>query len=144
MVRPIRQVRRIRQAHRKQAHYRQAQGRRAHHKFSAATAHRVPTDLRNALTSAPVARKAWDDITPLARNEWVCWVMSVKKPETRSEHIKRAVEELKNGKRRPCCWAGCSHRSKYRSPAGQDRRVLTIVRLPARMYHSVRAGARRK
>ncbi|MBA3757324.1 YdeI/OmpD-associated family protein [Candidatus Saccharibacteria bacterium] len=74
--------------------------------------HKVPSDLRKALTSAPAVRVAWEDITPLARNEWICWVVSVKKSETRSEHVKRTVEELLAGKRRPCCWAGCLHRFK--------------------------------
>ncbi|MGD9202195.1 MAG: YdeI/OmpD-associated family protein [Chitinispirillia bacterium] len=53
----------------------------------------------------------WEDITPLARNEWICWVESTKKFETRKKRIKRVVEELKEGKRRPCCWPGCSHRN---------------------------------
>lgn len=53
---------------------------------------------------------AWEDITPLARNEWICWVESVKSEETRLDHIRRAREELIEGKRRPCCWAGCPHR----------------------------------
>jgi len=74
------------------------------------TVHRVPADLRIALTSAPNALAAWEDITPLARNEWICWVESVKKQETRRKHIERAVVELIQGKRRPCCWAGCIHR----------------------------------
>ncbi|MEO8638023.1 MAG: YdeI/OmpD-associated family protein [Candidatus Taylorbacteria bacterium] len=74
--------------------------------------HTMPTDLRKALTSSPAAQSAWDDITPLARNEWICWVVSVKKEETRKDHVRRAIEELVGGKRRPCCWAGCSHRSK--------------------------------
>lgn len=72
--------------------------------------HKMPADLRKALTSAPMARVAWNDITPLARNEWICWVTSVKKPETRKHHIERACNELTRGKRRPCCWAGCIHR----------------------------------
>jgi uncharacterized protein YdeI (YjbR/CyaY-like superfamily) len=75
------------------------------------TAHAVPADLRKALTHAPKALAAWNSNTPLARNEWICWTISVKKPETRADHIKRAVEELIGGKRRPCCWAGCPHRS---------------------------------
>lgn len=73
-------------------------------------AHKVPEDLRKALISDKATLAAWEDITPLARNEWICWVESVKKPETRSIHIKRARTELKEGKRRPCCWAGCPHR----------------------------------
>lgn len=74
------------------------------------TVHKIPDDFKKALTSNPKAKETWEDITPLARNEWVCWVQSVKKPETRKLHIDRAREELANGKRRPCCWGGCRHR----------------------------------
>lgn len=72
--------------------------------------HTLPTDLRDKLASSKDALDAWQDITPLARNEWICWVISVKKIETRKDHIKRVIEELIKGKRRPCCWAGCVHR----------------------------------
>lgn len=72
--------------------------------------HEVPSDLRKALTASPAARAAWEDITPLARNEWICWTLSVKKPETRKLHVERACAELVEGKRRPCCWPGCPHR----------------------------------
>jgi uncharacterized protein YdeI (YjbR/CyaY-like superfamily) len=72
--------------------------------------HTVPPDLRKALASDSAARAVWEDITPLARNEWICWTISVKKAETRNEHVKRVVSELKEGMRRPCCWAGCPHR----------------------------------
>lgn len=72
--------------------------------------HKVPADLRKTLASTPAARAAWEDITPLARNEWICWIESVKKPETRKLHIERTHAELIEGKRRPCCWAGCPHR----------------------------------
>jgi len=72
--------------------------------------HKIHLDLHKSLTSAPKAKAAWDDITPLARNEWICWIISVKKVETRESHIKRTVEDLIKGKRRPCCWAGCVHR----------------------------------
>ncbi|MDO8555933.1 MAG: YdeI/OmpD-associated family protein [Nanoarchaeota archaeon] len=78
--------------------------------LSAGTVHKVPTDLRKVLTSSPAARMAWENITPLARNEWICWIEFVKKAETRSEHIERARKQLIEGKRRPCCWPGCSHR----------------------------------
>ena len=72
--------------------------------------HKVPADLRKSLASAPRAQVAWEDITPLARNEWICWIVSTKKAETRKNHINRTVSELIEGKRRPCCWAGCPHR----------------------------------
>ncbi|MEK7177092.1 MAG: YdeI/OmpD-associated family protein [Patescibacteria group bacterium] len=74
------------------------------------TAHKLPADLRKALTSNPKAKKAWEDITPLARNEWICWTISVKKAETRRNHVERVRDELMAGIRRPCCWAGCPHR----------------------------------
>ena len=79
-------------------------------RISNGTVHKMPSDLQSAITSSPAAQAAWEDITPLARNEWICWVISVKKPETRRHHIKRVKDELKEGKRRPCCWAGCMHR----------------------------------
>ncbi|MBX4190224.1 YdeI/OmpD-associated family protein [Candidatus Parcubacteria bacterium] len=78
--------------------------------ISSGVAHRVPDDLRKTLTSSSAALAAWEDITPLARNEWICWVTSVKKPETRRNHVKRVRDELIEGKRRPCCWVGCNHR----------------------------------
>ncbi len=52
----------------------------------------------------------WDELTPLARNEWICYVTIVKKVETRQDHLRRLVEDLRRGKRRPCCWPGCPHR----------------------------------
>jgi uncharacterized protein YdeI (YjbR/CyaY-like superfamily) len=79
-------------------------------KISSGVLHTVPADLRHALSSSDKALIAWNDITPLARNEWICWVTSVKKAETRAHHVKRAIEELVKGKRRPCCWPGCPHR----------------------------------
>ena len=72
--------------------------------------HDLPDDLRDALLGEPVAAAAWLDITPLARNEWICWVQSPKKPETRRKRIAWGTENLRDGKRRPCCWPGCPHR----------------------------------
>ena len=74
------------------------------------TVHKLPKDLRNALISTPSAKSVWEDITPLARNEWICWVISGKKSETRNIRIDNALSKLKGGMRRPCCWAGCAHR----------------------------------
>jgi uncharacterized protein YdeI (YjbR/CyaY-like superfamily) len=76
----------------------------------AQTLHKVPAELQKALASAPRAQAVWKDITPLARNEWICWVMSGKKAETRGIRIGKALSKLAGGMRRPCCWAGCSHR----------------------------------
>lgn len=82
-------------------------------------AHKLPADLRKALLSSPKALAAWEDITPLARNEWICWTVTVKSAETRKNHIERTVTELKEGKRRPCCWIGCIHRSDKPMSAAQ-------------------------
>lgn len=79
-------------------------------KISNGVAHILPVDLKNILTTDKLALSAWEDITPLARNEWICWIESAKKSETRNHRIKRTRAELKEGKRRPCCWAGCIHR----------------------------------
>src|SRR3569832_440364 len=73
-------------------------------------AHKLPTDLKKALLADAKALAAWNDITPLARNEWICWTVTVKQQKTRDEHVKRVISELKQGKRRPCCWIGCIHR----------------------------------
>ena len=83
---------------------------KAKDKIASGVVHEVPLDLKKALTSQEV-RKVWEDLTPLARNEWICWVESVKKPETRREHIERLCTDLLKGKRRPCCWYGCIHRT---------------------------------
>jgi hypothetical protein len=88
--------------------------------ISPGVVHKVPTDLRQALTSDKAALAIWEDLTPLARNEWICWITFVKKDETRSEHVQRTVSELKEGMRRPCCWLGCIHRKdKAVSPSVQ-------------------------
>ncbi|MCE7897934.1 MAG: hypothetical protein DPW11_04425 [bacterium] len=74
-------------------------------------AHSVPSDLAEAIEADVRARGLWEGLTPLSRNEWICWVVSVKRDETRKKHIVRLVKQLKEGKRRPCCWIGCIHRS---------------------------------
>ena len=79
-------------------------------KISGGVAHDLPIDLRKALVADPKALGIWETLTPLSRNEWICWVISVKKLETRQEHIERVPTELKEGMRRPCCWIGCIHR----------------------------------
>jgi uncharacterized protein YdeI (YjbR/CyaY-like superfamily) len=76
------------------------------------TVHAIPTDLRNALSVNTEAITAWNTITPLARNEWICWVEGAKLIETRARRIERTHTELAEGVRRPCCWPGCIHREK--------------------------------
>ena len=72
--------------------------------------HDLPGDLKDALECDPEALSTWQDITPLARNEWICWIESAKKVETRRKRVDWGRSNLRDGKRRPCCWPGCSHR----------------------------------
>ena len=74
--------------------------------------HKLPGDLRKALIANPTALDAWKDITPLARNEFICWVEDAKQDTTRERRIRRTEEELEEGQRRPCCWPGCKHRER--------------------------------
>ena len=83
------------------------------------TAHKMPGDLKRAITSNPKVLAAWGSLTPLARNEWICWNVTVKQAETRKNHILRTVKELQEGKRRPCCWMGCIHRTDKPMNASQ-------------------------
>ena len=86
--------------------------------ISGGTVHALPKDLEKALSNDSTALKKWEDITPLARNEWICWTISVKQEATRKDHLQRVVSELKEGIRRPCCWIGCTHRKdKSLSPS---------------------------
>lgn len=88
-------------------------------RISNGVVHTIPHDLTKALTSAKAAVSAWEDITPLARNEWICWVEEAKQEETRKQRIRRTKEELIEGKRRPCCWMGCVHRKDKPISASQ-------------------------
>ena len=78
--------------------------------LSSGVVHEIPKDLKKKLVSDESVIERWNDLTPLARNEWICWTVTTKKPETRLNHIDRTMTELLSGKRRPCCWAGCAHR----------------------------------
>lgn len=79
-------------------------------KLAGGVVHTLPSDLRKAISTVPKVRALWESITPLARNEWICWVISGKKAETRNIRIEKALSKMKGGMRRPCCWAGCVHR----------------------------------
>ena len=84
-----------------------------HRNISNGVVHKTPIDLKKSLIANPRELKLWQDISPLARNEWICWVTSAKQTETRKRRIKVGLSKLKSGMRRPCCWAGCTHRSSY-------------------------------
>lgn len=78
--------------------------------ISGGVVHTLPEDVKKAIIANPKVLALWEDITPLARNEWICWIISGKKEETRNIRIDKAISKMKGGMRRPCCWAGCSHR----------------------------------
>ena len=82
------------------------------HRVPGGVVHKLPGDLRMALIANPTALDAWKDITPLARNEFICWVEDAKQQMTRERRIGRTQEELEEGQRRPCCWPGGKHRER--------------------------------
>ena len=79
-------------------------------KISDGVVHKLPPDLKAVLASHPKMLAAWEDITPLARNEFICWIEDAKNAETREKRIAVARDKLEKGERRPCCWPGCKHR----------------------------------
>lgn len=78
--------------------------------ISSGVVHELPADVKEMLLSNPECLAIWEAITPLARNEWLCWIASAKKLETRDKRIELCHTNLMNGKKRPCCWLGCPHR----------------------------------
>lgn len=76
----------------------------------AGTVHKLPADFRDAIKASATVQGLWRDITPLARNEWICWVTSPKQAATRQRRIAVGIDKMQGGMRRPCCWPGCPHR----------------------------------
>jgi uncharacterized protein YdeI (YjbR/CyaY-like superfamily) len=87
------------------------------------TVHQLPDDLRAALLADADIYNLWQNITPLGRNEFICWVEDAKQAATREKRIRRATEELLEGKKRPCCWQGCIHRTD-KAPSKWQQAVL--------------------
>tara|TARA_R110002020_G_scaffold243498_2_gene457033 strand:- start:6264 stop:6650 length:387 start_codon:yes stop_codon:yes gene_type:complete len=92
-------------------------------KISGGLVHELPTDLIDALTETTEVTNLWEELTPIARNEFICWVEDAKQDKTRTRRIKRTVEELLEGQKRPCCWAGCIHRTD-KKPSKWQQAVL--------------------
>lgn len=90
---------------------------------SGGTIHTMPRDLQQALLSDKRVAVLWEDVTPLARNEFICWVEDAKQQKTRERRIRRTCEELLEGKRRPCCWIGCIHRTD--KPMSKSQKWIT-------------------
>ena len=91
--------------------------------FPDGTVHVASGDLRQAIESDPALLALWHSLTPLGRNEFICWVEDAKQAKTRVRRIVRTGEELRKGKRRPCCWAGCIHRTD-KPPSKWQQAVL--------------------
>jgi hypothetical protein len=91
--------------------------------FPDGTVHQSPDDLRLSIEADPELLALWRSLTPLGRNEFVCWVLDAKQVKTRARRIERTGEELREGKRRPCCWAGCIHRTD-KAPSKWQQAVL--------------------
>lgn len=64
----------------------------------------VPEDVKKALASSHKAEDLWNDITPMARWDWIRWVRAVKTAETRQKHLDVMLDKLNKGMRRPCCF----------------------------------------
>ena len=91
------------------------------------TVHQLPPDLQTELAQDAQVLALWRALTPLGRNEFICWVEDAKQPATRQRRISRTVEELVEGKRRPCCWSGCIHRTD-KAPSKWQQAVLIDVK----------------
>ena len=91
--------------------------------LSGGLVHKIPADLVRALIESKAATGFWENLSPIARNEFICWVEDAKQETTRMRRIKRTVEELLEGQKRPCCWAGCIHRTD-KQPSKWQQAVL--------------------
>ena len=91
--------------------------------FFHGTVHEAGEDLQAALRAEPEVLALWQALTPLGRNEFICWIEDAKQAKTRARRIDRTREELLEGKKRPCCWAGCVHRTD-KAPGKWQQAVL--------------------
>jgi len=91
--------------------------------FPQGVVHQAGDDLRKALQADAGILALWAGLTPLGRNEFICWVEDAKQAKTRERRIERTVGELLEGKKRPCCWAGCIHRTD-KAPSRWQQAVL--------------------
>jgi hypothetical protein len=91
--------------------------------FPQGTVHQAGADLEAAVRADPQLFALWESLTPLGRNEFICWVEDAKQPATRQRRVARTCEELLEGKKRPCCWAGCIHRTD-KAPSRWQQAVL--------------------
>lgn len=91
--------------------------------FAHGTVHEAGEDMQAALRADAAILQLWENLTPLGRNEFICWVDDAKQAKTRQRRIERTREELLEGKKRPCCWPGCIHRTD-KAPSRWQQAVL--------------------
>lgn len=91
-------------------------------KISGGLVHELPIDLAKTLIECELV-EVWENLTPIGRNEFICWIEDAKQEKTRIKRISRTVEEINEGKKRPCCWAGCIHRTD-KKPSKWQQDVL--------------------
>lgn len=91
--------------------------------FPQGTVHVAGDDLERAVRANPHLLTLWAGLTPLGRNEFICWVEDAKQEATRRRRIERTCEEILGGKKRPCCWAGCTHRTD-KAPSQWQQAVI--------------------
>jgi len=92
-------------------------------RMSGGLVHELPSDLANVLIVSEGMISLWENLTPIGRNEFICWIEDAKQEKTRARRINRTVEELLEGKKRPCCWVGCIHRTD-KKPSKWQQAVL--------------------
>lgn len=88
--------------------------------LSSGLVHTLPLDMSRALSKTTILSELWEGLTPIARNEFICWIEDAKQVSTRAQRIERMIEELSEGKRRPCCWVGCIHRTDKKPSTWQQ------------------------
>ncbi|MGS2719036.1 YdeI/OmpD-associated family protein [Paraglaciecola aestuariivivens] len=91
-------------------------------KISAGLVHALPSALAQALETHQVI-SLWESLTAIGRNEFICWIESAKQDKTKAKRISRTIESLQTGKKRPCCWPGCIHRTD-KQPSQWQQQVL--------------------
>ncbi|MDP5137470.1 YdeI/OmpD-associated family protein [Rheinheimera baltica] len=90
--------------------------------MSGGLVHELPGDLAKALVEKELV-SSWEALSAIGRNEFICWIEDAKQQKTRIKRIVRATEDLLEGKKRPCCWVGCIHRTD-KQPGKWQQQVL--------------------
>jgi len=92
--------------------------------LSAGLVHEMPSDLANAMAKEPASVERWERLTPIGRNEFICWIEDAKQEKTRAKRIARTIDELREGRKRPCCWPGCIHRTDKKPGKWQQEALI--------------------